>query len=730
MDGKRSRAAGWLAWLAKAIAPPRFADEEKNRLARILNLILLCGFAAIALTALAAAAAGEPGKPLAIGASAAVLLLLQLPLRLGRVRLAIFLTFLLVILLITLVLAIGYGIHDLGAMLYPVIVAGAGLLLRPKEFLAVVLLSWISAVAIILLEVFGRLDGTRGVETSVFSLLTVSAFFLLAAVPIRLLANDLNRHIARAREGEEALRRSNRELQREASERRLAEAALRESEGRFRVLAESAFEGLCLVEDGVIIDANPGLSRMLGCAADEVVGRPVGDFLPGEQAAAILQQLADESGAPFEHMLRRPDGGLLPVESRSKAFPFHGRTVRATTCMDISERRRSQEEQRILEAEMRQSQKLESLGTLAGGIAHDFNNIIAIIGGHAAVLADRLKGNAPAQAMLHTISEAAERGGAMVRQILTFARKSEAVFQALQIQALIDDLVRMLRVTFPRTVDIAWERPADLPQVWMDPGQLHQALLNLCINARDAMSGVGRLQIDAGMIEGGEIAARFPAAAGKRLVRIRVGDSGMGMDEKIRARIFEPFFSTKGGGKGTGLGLAVVYGVVQAHKGFIEVESEPGRGATFSLYFPASERLPLRRSGEESPAMPASRGNETVLVVEDEEDLRELLTSVLHDSGYGILVARDGLEALERWRRHRHDIQLVITDMDLPKINGAAVCRSILDNDPDARIVMISGFVEAALKEAILAGGVREFLAKPYTMAQMLQVVRKVLDEE
>ncbi len=729
-ERKKEPEIGLIRRLGKLLALPHLGDEEQDRLARILNIILLCGFLAIGLTAVAAMAAGEPGKPVVIGTSAVILLLLQIPLRLGRVRLAVFLTFLFVLVLITVVLAIGGGIHDLGAMLYPVIIAGGGLLLRPKEFLAIVLLSWLSAVAIIMLEVGGWIRPPLAGGTSIFALLTVTAFFLLASVPIRLLANDLNRHIARVRENEKALRQGNEDLQREAADRLLVEAALRESEERFRVLTESAFEGLCIVADGIVIDANPSLARMLGGRLNDIIGRPVGDFLEADRAEAILQQLLDRSEIPFEHQVRRLDGGLLPVESRSKSIPYRGRSVQVTTCIDISERRRSEEDQRILEAEIRQNQKLESLGTLAGGIAHDFNNIISIISGHASVLAGKLKANPKAQAALHTISEAAERGSAMVRQILTFARKSEADFRALRIQEMIAELVKMLRVTFPRTMEIGYSCPSDLPQVWIDPSQLHQALLNLCINARDAMAGVGKLQIRAGMIDGEAIAPRFPAAAGKRLVRIQVQDTGMGMDEETRARIFEPFFSTKGRGKGTGLGLAVVYGVVRAHKGFIEVDSEPGRGTSFSLYFPASERLEARPAPAETvETMANARGSETILVVEDEEDLRELLTSVLQDFGYGILVARDGMEALERYRRHRQDIRLVITDMDLPKLNGAAVSRSILSTDPKVRIILISGFVETALKEAILASGVREFLAKPYTMPQMLQLVRKVLDE-
>jgi PAS domain S-box-containing protein len=724
------KAGGLAARLLRALSPPRFADEERDRLARVLNIVLLCGFLAIALTAAAAAAAGEPTKPAVIGASAAVLLLLQLPLRLGRVRLAIFLTFLFVLALMTVVLAIGSGIHDLGAMLYPVIIASGGLLLRPREFRAVILLCWLSAVAIIILEVAGLLSVPLLLRTSPFALLTVTAFFVLAAVPIRLMANDLNRHIARVDESERQLQRSNESLQRQISERMQAEAALRDSETRFRTLAESTFEGVCVSENGRVLDANNSLARMLARPLQDIIGRPIAEFLGTDATGFILEQAQSGGALPYEHDLRRPDGTLVPVESRIRTIPYQGRPAQVVTCLDISERRRSEEEHRILEAEIRQSQKLESLGTLAGGIAHDFNNIISIINGHAAVLAARLKGNPEAQAALQAIHEASERGIAMVKQILTFARKSEAEFRALHIQELLAELVKMLRVTFPRTVEIRLACPDDLPPVWMDPSQMHQALLNLCINARDAMSGSGRLQIRAGVIDGASVAARFPAAGGKRLVLIQVADTGVGMDERTRARIFEPFFTTKGRGRGTGLGLAVVYGVVQAHKGFIEVESQPQRGATFSLYFPASERRAAAAEVASQEEAPPPRGSETILVIEDEEDLRELLASMLHDHGYGILIARDGMEALERYRRHRDDIQLVITDMDLPKINGAAVSQSILSDDPRARIILISGFVEAAQKEEILASGVREFVAKPYTLAQMMRIVRKVLDEE
>jgi len=716
--------------MKKFFSPPHYEDEEKDRLARVLNIILLFGVFGCILTAVATTATGQFEKTMAISAAAVITLLLQVPLRLGRVRLAIFLSLLLLLALVSFLLLKGGGIHDFGSMLYPVIIACAGLLLRPREFLAIVISSMLSAAAIILLEIEGIIIWSAKVGTTIFSLVTVISIFLLAAVPVRLMASDLFRSIARAREDERGLRESNIQLQHEIAERKQAEASLRENEARFRALADSTFEGLCISEQGVIIDANSSLVRMLGCEGGTLIGRELKEFLDPETAEIVLQQLLDESCAPYEHMIQRADDSLIPVESRSRTISYRGRPVQVTTMLDISERRRNEEEHRILEAEIRQNQKLESLGTLAGGIAHDFNNIISIISGHAAVLAGKLKKHAEAQSMLRTISEAAERGSAMVQQILTFARKTEAEFRELHIQEMVDELIKMLRVTFPRTIEISHSHPVDLPVVWMDPSQLHQALLNLCINARDAMAGSGKLEIITSVIDGSRIASRFPAAAGKRLVNIRVMDTGVGMDEKTRARVFEPFFSTKGRGKGTGLGLAVVYGVVQAHKGFIEVESQPGHGTAFSLYFPASERLSVTSPPADGKAQPITGGNETILVVEDEEDLRELLISVLHDYGYSILVARDGLEALERYRRHRADIRLVITDMDLPKINGAAVSQSILKGNPGARIIMISGFIEVDQKNSILASGVREFVAKPYTMAQMLQLVRNVLDAE
>ena len=716
--------------LQNRLAAPSFPDEEQDRLSRTLHTLLWTLVLAALLAMIATFASGQYAKGWKYGAGGLVTLLLLLLLYARRLKLAISLTFPALLFIITFVLFGSGGIHDLSVLLFPVVIIIAGLLLGPRGFIATAVLSMLLASFIIIAELAGLIDAANLQPTSFFSLINVLTAFLITAVPVRLLAVGLFRSLARSRENERSLGQSNARLQQEISGHQATEKALRESEMRFRILAESAFEGLCISENDVILDANSSLALILGCPVKEVIGRKISDFLDPVTADIVFQQLKAAADAPYEHMIQRVDGSLIPVESRKRMIPFQGRTVQVWAFLDISERRRIEEEQRILEAEIRQNQKLESLGTLAGGIAHDFNNIISIIGGHTDILAEKLKEQPAALASVQTIHEAAERGSSMVRQILTFARKSEADFRALHIQEMVDELVKMLRVTFPRAIEIHSSFPPDLPPVWMDPSQMHQALLNLCINARDAMAGTGRLEIRTSLVNGDEIVSRFPAASGKRLVRIQVSDTGAGMDEKTRARIFEPFFSTKGRGRGTGLGLAVVYGVVSAHKGFIDVESRPGQGTTFSLFFPASERRSPVIAPCGGEAEDFAGGSETILVVEDEEDLRELLSTMLHDHGYGILVARDGLEALERYRRHKEDIDLVITDMDLPKINGAAVSRSILDANPQARIILISGFIEASLKEEILSSGVREFMAKPYTMPQMLQAVRQVLDRD
>jgi CheY-like chemotaxis protein len=377
-----------------------------------------------------------------------------------------------------------------------------------------------------------------------------------------------------------------------------------------------------------------------------------------------------------------------------------------------------------------QAQRVESIGTLAGGIAHDFNNLLGIIAGHSALLEENSGSPLARSASIGAINKAVERGANLVQQILTFARKTDVTVQPISIPDLVKDLFSLLRETFPRVISFATQFQDDLPPVSGDYSQVHQVLLNLCVNARDAMPGGGTLTISAHRACGDEMKAQFATAEAREYVRISVTDTGMGLDESVRKRIFDPFFTTKEKGKGTGLGLAVVYGVTQTHKGFIDVDSTIGKGSTFHIFLPSSTAAahppPLAARG--TPSKPGR--SETILVVEDEELLSSMLRSMLELNGYSVLVAKDGEEAIDLYEKQSETIDLVLTDLGLPGVGGDTVFRTLRKMNPRARVVLASGFVEPDVKNALMAEGVKEFIQKPYTPQSIIQCIRAILDTQ
>jgi len=702
-------------WLHRIWALPAFSNEETNQLARTYNILLVFLFLAAASGAFLTYSKGLVGDSRLIGGAALLTLLFLVLMRLGLLRLSIFLSLIALLALITLLLYRG-GFQDLALIDIPVVIVIAGLLVRPREFLVIFCLTMLSVAAIVHLEIQGVIRPPTVSDTSYFDILSVALILTIVALAVRMYTGAVQRSLERTR---------------------LSEQAVVEREERYRRLIEASPDGIAVIDlQGAVVSCNQKMADMLGLAsADDLTHRHAFEFIDVDEHENVRRHLEEalQTGLTqrVEYWFVRADRSRFLGELCSSLIqdPQHKPLNFVTIVRDITERKKTEEQRRLLESEVRQIQKLESLGTLAGGIAHDFNNILSIIIGHIDLLQKSLKDQPKEKKALQTVSEAAERGAALVKQILTFARKSEADFKMVDVSRAIDGLVKLLETIFPRTIVIESHIQPDLPRVFMDPAQLHQALLNLCINARDAMASKGKLTLCVDRVDGGLIASCFPDAAARRLIRIRIIDTGTGLDEETRGRIFDPFFTTKDHGKGTGLGLSVVYGVVQTHRGFIEVESQPGRGTTFVLYFPVS--APRSEAEEKTVNLgEVPSGHEMVLLVEDEESLRELLSTALLNHGYEVITARDGLEALDRYRRHRDQIGLIITDMDLPKINGAAVSQSILSDNPGARIILISGFLEAALKSSILASGVREFMAKPYTLAHMLQVIRKVLDEE
>jgi len=509
---------------------------------------------------------------------------------------------------------------------------------------------------------------------------------------------------------------------RDISERRRAQAELAKRQAQLAEAQEIAHVGSWEwdMTDGRITWSDE-LCRIYGVE----VGSPISyegfiERVHPEDRDLINRTVAESARthAPFasEHRIVLPDEAVRTLYGRGRVVTRDGQAVRMVgTSQDITERKR-------LEDQLRQAQKLESVGTLAGGVAHDFNNILNIISAYAALISRASALSKPIEPHLETIQQAVERGTSVVRQLLTVARKGDAVFSFVDLNRLVEGLALLLRETFPRTISIVEEKAAEVPAIEADAGQLDQALLNLCVNARDAMPDGGTLVLKT------EVRGEGGSGSGDRHVCVSVSDSGVGMEEATRRRIFEPFFTTKKDGSGTGLGLAVVYGIVRSHGGSIEVETEPGRGSTFCLGFPVAHRRAEPESVHASAVAPPVGGQETILLVEDETTLLGALRNLLEAEGYRVLEASDGLEAVAVHRRYAAEIALVVADLGLPKLGGWEAFLRMKEADPNARAILVSGILETDTQADFSAEGVRATMWKPYTADEMLRKIRAVLD--
>jgi signal transduction histidine kinase len=355
---------------------------------------------------------------------------------------------------------------------------------------------------------------------------------------------------------------------------------------------------------------------------------------------------------------------------------------------------RELEERTKLEEQLREAQKMESIGTLAGGIAHDFNNTLNIIKAYASLLEEHRCSGEDISESLKMIDDAVENGAATVRQLLTLASKTDVDLEPVDINTLITQVGRILRQTFPKTIEISLKRAPRLPAAILDRNHIIQALLNLCVNARDAMPSGGQLALSSGVIPLREIRKQHPEANAANYVFLEILDNGEGMDEAVRKRIFDPFFTTKGPGKGTGLGLSVVFGIVKKHEGFIHVESRPHHGTRFRIYLPAApadkQFAPLHPAHERVGIEPAgTRG--TILIVEDSDSILDILGKRFTQWGFRVLSAADGDAALRVYDRHKDEIDVVLLDIGLPKLSGEQVLSTMKQDNPELPVVVASG---------------------------------------
>jgi PAS domain S-box-containing protein len=513
-------------------------------------------------------------------------------------------------------------------------------------------------------------------------------------------------------------------LAEDITDRKRVADELRESERRFSdMLANLNLVSLMLDRDARITYCNDYLLRLSGWTREDVIGRSWFDlFLPpgegnmGEEFLSLLRDLPAARHHENE-ILTRAGGRRMIRWNNSVLRSATGEVVgTASIGEDVTEQRRTEEQ-------LRQAQKMEAVGRLAGGVAHDFNNSLGVILGYTELLL-RKAGEAE-RGKLEQIRKATERAAGLTRQLLAFSRKQVVDPKVLDLNALLSDLEKMLGRLIGEDIDLVIVAGDDLGQVRADPGQVEQVVMNLCVNARDAMPGGGRLRVETANaeVDATDRTGQEPMAAGRYVV-LTVSDGGCGMGKEVLSRIFEPFFTTKQPGKGTGLGLAMVYGIVRQAGGYVWVDSEPGSGTSFRIYLPRIDESPAV-DAREAP-MP-ERGWETILLVEDDDSLRAIAREVLEEHGYRVLEARGPDEAIEIARRHAEPIHLLVTDVVMPGMNGRALAETLVAASPALRTLYMSGYTDDAIAHSGVLESGTLLLEKPFRTVTLLARVRAAL---
>ena len=510
---------------------------------------------------------------------------------------------------------------------------------------------------------------------------------------------------------------------------RATQESLRRSEGSFRSLVMNAPYGICRCDAiGILQDANPALVAMFGYErASDLAGRHLGSLYADAQhwffTADYLRAQKEFDDLTIECV--RKDGSPLVARISGRIIPDGQRKTFEIFMEDITETR-------ILEMQLRQAQKMEAIGRLAGGIAHDFNNLLMVISGYSEFLLERIGPDPQLRGPAQEISNATQRATSLTRQLLAFSRKQMLAPKVLDLNEVVTENLKMLTRMIGEDIDLVMIPGPELGAVRADPGQIDQVIMNLAVNARDAMPQGGRLTIQTTNITLDETFARThaPLVPGD-YVMLSISDTGIGMDRETQSRIFEPFFTTKGT-KGTGLGLSTVYGIVKQSGAYIFVESQEQRGTSFRAYFPrVDDSEDAATAPEKSAVLPRpDRGLETILLVEDEDNLRHLARQYLEKQGYRILEAGDAAAALQIVNSHQGDIQLLLTDVVMPGANGRQLAEQVLAQRPEVRVLFMSGYTENVIGHNGLLDAGLNLLQKPFTLPTLKNKVRELLDSE
>lgn len=510
-----------------------------------------------------------------------------------------------------------------------------------------------------------------------------------------------------------------------AIERRRSEEALRKSESVFRLLFSNNPLPTWMMDDETLqfIQVNEAAVKQYGYAAPEFLRMAMSDIRAEEASAAPDGHREGAAGARYQGLCkhRKKDGKLFEVELTSHQFDYSGRSVRLVVAQDVSERH-------ILEQQLRQAQKMEAVGRLAGGVAHDFNNLLMVIKGHTELLMNALPAGDRTTRKIAQIDRAADRATSLTKQLLAFSRMQVLQPRVMNLNGVVEDMGKLLPRLIGEDIELSVRMAPDLGSIRADASQMEQIIMNLAVNARDAMPNGGRLFIETSNAELDDAySASHPIVQAGRYVSLAVSDTGIGMDAETQAHIFEPFFTTKEAGKGTGLGLATVYGVVKQSGGFIWVYSELGKGTSFKIYLPRVDQAEEKGSGP-SVATDAPRGAETILLAEDEQDVREVAREFLESAGYTVVEAHNGSDALRLAGDQSCGIDLLVTDMVMPGMTGRELAQRIQALRPGLPAIFMSGYSEQSAAETAQSNASMYLLTKPFSRSGMLRTIREALN--
>ena len=511
----------------------------------------------------------------------------------------------------------------------------------------------------------------------------------------------------------------------------ITERILQEKE--YKELIDGMTETVWVIDlDGNLIDVNKSAVDLLGYSKKELLSIGVhGIDVSGSQEdiKAIAREMPSDKIQKFETLHRTKGGKSFPVEICSSLVTYQGKPAILSIARDITERKHGEEERRKLQDQLTQAQKMESIGRLAGGVAHDFNNMLSVIIGYAELATENLASDDPLKDDLNEILKAAKQSAQITNQLLAFARKQTVTPRVIDLNHQVESMLKMLHRLIGEDIDLVWKPRPHLWSINIDPSQIDQILANLCVNARDAIAGVGKLTMETANIflDPGDCTAYIDAAPGE-YVMLAVSDNGCGMDKDILDKLFEPFFTTKTKGKGTGLGLATIYGIVKQNNGSIHVYSEPDKGTTFRIYLPRHMSKP-ERIRKEDPAGLSVQGCETILLVEDEPTILKMTVRMLKKLGYFVIAANTPSEALRLARENTGDIHLLITDVVMPEMNGRDLAKNLLSLYPEVKCLFMSGYTANVIAHhGILDKGVH-FIQKPFSAKELADKVKETLKD-